>query len=99
MNGISTIIAASSRDVGTDSSRIYIWSNKSQRLGDTDMVKDDALTWSSYKNWVIIGLLIVLFLLNSMVRQLLCNVGDLLIRCSDFTVFAGLHLGVNWWFL
>ncbi len=95
VNGISTIIVASSRDIGTDSSRIYIWSNRSQHLGDTDMVKDNVLTWSSYKNWVIIGLLIVLFLLNSTVRQLVCNIGDLLIHCSDFTVFTGLHFGVN----
>ncbi|KAK0495392.1 hypothetical protein EDD18DRAFT_1106594 [Armillaria luteobubalina] len=64
VDGISTIIAASSRDVGTEMSKIYIWKKQSQPLSTPETTEDDALTLAC-KNWSIIVLLVALLTLNS----------------------------------
>ncbi|KAK0205691.1 hypothetical protein IW262DRAFT_1303034 [Armillaria fumosa] len=64
VDGISTIVAASSRDVGTEMSKIYIWKKQSQPLSTPETTEDDTLTLAC-KNWLIIVLLITLLTLNS----------------------------------
>ncbi|KAK0487972.1 WD40-repeat-containing domain protein [Armillaria novae-zelandiae] len=63
VDGISTIVAANSRDVGTEMSKIYIWKKQSQPLGAAEIIENDTLTLAC-KNWLIIGLLVALLTFN-----------------------------------
>ncbi|KAK0477251.1 hypothetical protein IW261DRAFT_1420975 [Armillaria novae-zelandiae] len=50
VDGISTIVAANSRDVGTEMSKIYIWKKQSQPLGAAEIIENDTFTLAC-KNW------------------------------------------------
>ncbi|KAK0463422.1 WD40-repeat-containing domain protein [Armillaria novae-zelandiae] len=73
VDGISTIVAANSRDVGTEMSKIYIWKKQSQPLGAAEIIENDTLTLAC-KNWLIIGLLVALLTFNfsHMLSLVLC---------------------------